>query len=260
MLSRGGPRQPLRRGHAGHAPAHLRPPRRRRDDMPRRRALRPAAGAARARRRDRPGAAGAGAGTRRDGDARRRRPDARLPAARAALRAGRRCRAARRWRRPRCRFRSRAGSGFVTLSRVLTRDDGDMVDAARDAVLALAARGGAAGQRGGGDLGGSRRAGRAADLRARPGARRCHALVHGRGSIRPLRGGRRARRRAPGHRRRASTPSRRVPLRSASGALAAKVRLRRPAVHRLRIESRRDARNRAGRSRDVILRAIRPRR
>ncbi|MDX6718810.1 MAG: hypothetical protein QOJ63_1064, partial [Solirubrobacteraceae bacterium] len=33
-----------------------------------------------------------------------------------------------------------------------------------------------------------------------------------------------------------------------------------PALYRLRIESRSDARNLAGRSRDVVLRAVRPRR
>ena len=52
----------------------------------------------------------------------------------------------------------------------------------------------------------------------------------------------------------------RVPLRAAAGRLRAKVRLRRPALHRLRIVSRDDARNLAGRSRDVLLRAVRPRR
>jgi hypothetical protein len=52
----------------------------------------------------------------------------------------------------------------------------------------------------------------------------------------------------------------RVPIRTAAGAFRARVRLRRAAVHRLRIESRPDARNAAGRSRDVILRAVHPRR
>jgi N-acetylmuramoyl-L-alanine amidase len=52
----------------------------------------------------------------------------------------------------------------------------------------------------------------------------------------------------------------RAPVRATGGTFRAKVRLRRPAIHRLRIESRSDARNRAGRSRDVILRAVRPRR
>ena len=52
----------------------------------------------------------------------------------------------------------------------------------------------------------------------------------------------------------------RVPLRASAGTIRARVRLRRPALHRMRIESRGDARNGAGRSRDVYLRAIRPRR
>ncbi len=80
-----------------------------------------------------------------------------------------------------------------------------------------------------------------------------------RGSIRPLRGGIVlviARQGTDGEFHTVA----RVPVRSASGAFVAKVRLRRPAVHRLRIESRSDSRNGAGRSRDVILRAIRPRR
>jgi len=52
----------------------------------------------------------------------------------------------------------------------------------------------------------------------------------------------------------------RVPLRAARGTFTATVRLRRAALHRLRVESRRDARNGAGRSRDVLLRAVRSRR
>ena len=52
----------------------------------------------------------------------------------------------------------------------------------------------------------------------------------------------------------------RVPVRVAGGTFGATVALRRPALHRLRIESRSDTRNRAGRSRDVVLRAIRARR
>ncbi len=52
----------------------------------------------------------------------------------------------------------------------------------------------------------------------------------------------------------------RVPVRAARGTFGATVALRRPALHRLRIESRSDTRNRAGRSRDVVLRAVRPRR
>jgi hypothetical protein len=52
----------------------------------------------------------------------------------------------------------------------------------------------------------------------------------------------------------------RVPLRAVRGTVRHKLRLRRPALHRLRIESRGDVRNRAGRSRDVYLRAVAPRR
>ncbi|MDX6679597.1 MAG: hypothetical protein QOE31_3649, partial [Solirubrobacteraceae bacterium] len=52
----------------------------------------------------------------------------------------------------------------------------------------------------------------------------------------------------------------RVPLRVADGSFRHTLRLRRAALHRLRIVSRADARNRAGRSRDAYLRAVRPRR
>ncbi|MDX6680226.1 MAG: hypothetical protein QOG94_265 [Solirubrobacteraceae bacterium] len=52
----------------------------------------------------------------------------------------------------------------------------------------------------------------------------------------------------------------RVALRAVAGTFRHTLRLRRPALHRLRIESRADARNSAGRSRDVVLRAVRPRR
>ncbi|MDX6720395.1 MAG: hypothetical protein QOJ63_2649 [Solirubrobacteraceae bacterium] len=52
----------------------------------------------------------------------------------------------------------------------------------------------------------------------------------------------------------------RVALKATSGAFRRAVVVRRPALYRLRIESRSDARNLAGRSRDVVLRAVRPRR
>ncbi|MEY2516487.1 MAG: hypothetical protein QOJ89_3845 [bacterium] len=52
----------------------------------------------------------------------------------------------------------------------------------------------------------------------------------------------------------------RVPLRATAGTIRARLRLRRPALHRLWIESRADARNGAGRSREVYLRAVRPHR
>ena len=52
----------------------------------------------------------------------------------------------------------------------------------------------------------------------------------------------------------------RVPVRARGGRFSVKVALRRPALHRLRMTSRADTRNRAGRSRDVYLRAVRPRR
>jgi hypothetical protein len=52
----------------------------------------------------------------------------------------------------------------------------------------------------------------------------------------------------------------RLALRPAYGRFAATLRLRRPALYRLRIESRGDVRNAAGRSRDAYLRAVRPRR
>jgi hypothetical protein len=52
----------------------------------------------------------------------------------------------------------------------------------------------------------------------------------------------------------------RLPVKLRGGRFALKVRLRRPALHRLRVVSVADARNGAGRSGDVVLRAVRPRR
>jgi hypothetical protein len=52
----------------------------------------------------------------------------------------------------------------------------------------------------------------------------------------------------------------RVPLKAAGGAFRRTVIVRRSALYRLRIESRGDARNLAGRSPDVVRRAVRPRR
>jgi hypothetical protein len=51
----------------------------------------------------------------------------------------------------------------------------------------------------------------------------------------------------------------RVPVRVRGGRFAVRVRLRRPALHRLRVTSAGSARNVAGRSRAVVLRAVRPR-
>ena len=145
----------------------------------------------------------------------------------------------------------------MTLSRVLTRDDGTwstQFDTQYSRSLRAAVR------LGGGALATSPVVGVQVAPRisviapARVVATRTFTI---RGSIRPLRGGIAlviARQGTDG----AFHTVARVPLRSASGAFVAKVALRRPAVHRLRIESRQDARNRAGRSRDVILRAIRP--
>jgi hypothetical protein len=79
-----------------------------------------------------------------------------------------------------------------------------------------------------------------------------------RGSIRPLRAGLVlviARKGSDG----AFHTVARVPLKAVRGRFGVTLRLRRPALHRLRIFSRGDARNRAGRSRDVVLRAVRPR-
>jgi hypothetical protein len=80
-----------------------------------------------------------------------------------------------------------------------------------------------------------------------------------RGSVRPLRSGVRlaiARKGTDG----AFHTVARVPLRVRAGAFRTTLRLRRPALHRLRVESPADVRNGAGRSRDVLLRAVRPRR
>jgi hypothetical protein len=52
----------------------------------------------------------------------------------------------------------------------------------------------------------------------------------------------------------------RVPVRVRGGRFDVRVRLRRPALHRLRVTSAADARNVGGRSGDVVLRARRPRR
>jgi hypothetical protein len=62
-----------------------------------------------------------------------------------------------------------------------------------------------------------------------------------------------------GHDRRMHVVAR-VPVRARAGRFALRVRLRRPALHRLRVISAGDARNLAGRSDDVVLRAVRPRR
>ena len=51
----------------------------------------------------------------------------------------------------------------------------------------------------------------------------------------------------------------RLPVKVRRGRFSARVALRRPAVHRLRIVFPGDARNRAARSADVYLRAVRPR-
>lgn len=51
----------------------------------------------------------------------------------------------------------------------------------------------------------------------------------------------------------------RLPVAVTNGSFAARVTLRRPALHRLRISSRSDARNAGGRSGDAYLRAVRPR-
>ncbi len=147
--------------------------------------------------------------------------------------------------------------GFVPLSRVLTREDGTwstQLDTQYSRSLRAAVR----------LPGGGVATSPAVDVQVAP---RISVIAPTRvvatrtftvsGNIRPLRGGVAlviARQGADG---RFHTVAR-LPLRSGSGAFVARVTLRRPAVHRLRIESREDARNRAGRSRDVILRAVRP--
>jgi hypothetical protein len=50
----------------------------------------------------------------------------------------------------------------------------------------------------------------------------------------------------------------RLPVKVRRGRFAARVALRRPAVHRLRVIFRGDAHNRSARSGDVYLRAVRP--
>jgi hypothetical protein len=150
-----------------------------------------------------------------------------------------------------------SGAGFVTLSRVLSRDDGTwsaqlatQYSRALRAVVRLPDGGLATSQTIA--LAVAPRIGVIAPKRVV--ATRTFTV---RGSIRPLRGGVAlviARQGSDGEFHTVA----RVPVRASSGLFAAKVRLRRPALHRLRIESRPDARNRAGRSRDVFLRAIHP--
>ncbi len=52
----------------------------------------------------------------------------------------------------------------------------------------------------------------------------------------------------------------RLPMRARAGTARVTVRLLRPALHRLRVQSRADERNDAGRSRDLLVRAVRARR
>ncbi|MBA3328290.1 MAG: hypothetical protein H0T43_08310, partial [Solirubrobacterales bacterium] len=51
----------------------------------------------------------------------------------------------------------------------------------------------------------------------------------------------------------------RIPVKVRGGRFTTTVRLRRPALHRLRVAFRSDRRNRAGRSADVYVRAVRSR-
>jgi hypothetical protein len=152
-----------------------------------------------------------------------------------------------------------AGAGFVTLSRVQSRDDGTwtaQLATQYSRVLRAVVR-----------LPGSALATSptiAVAVAPRIGLIAPKRVVATRtftvrGSIRPLRSGVAlviARQGGDG----AFHTVARVPVRARAGVFTAKVRLRRPALHRLRVVSRSDARNRAGRSRDVILRAVRPRR
>ncbi len=151
-----------------------------------------------------------------------------------------------------------APTGFVTLSRVVTRDDGTwstQFDTRYTRSLRAAVRLGD-GAVATSPIVGVQVAPRISVIApARVVAARTFTVT---GNIRPLRGGVALVIARQGTDREFHTVAR-VPLRSASGAFVAKVRLRRPALHRLRIESRGDARNRAGRSRDAFLRAIRPR-
>ncbi len=152
-----------------------------------------------------------------------------------------------------------SGGRFVTLSRVLTREDGTWsaeLPTQYTRTLRAAVRlpdGGLATSRSVG-IAVAPRIGIVAPKRVV--ATRTFTV---RGSIRPLRAGVTLVIARQGRDREFHTVAR-APIRASAGAFRAKVRLRRPAIHRLRIESRSDSRNRAGRSRDVILRAVRPRR
>jgi hypothetical protein len=150
-----------------------------------------------------------------------------------------------------------SSGGFVTLSRVLSRDDGTwsaqlstQYSRTLRAVVRLPDGGLAASPALGVAV--TPRIGVIAPKRVV--ATRTFTV---RGSIRPLRAGVTLVIARQGRDGEFHTVAR-VPVRATAGVFAAKVRLRRPAVHRLRVESRSDARNRAGRSRDVILRAVRP--
>jgi hypothetical protein len=151
-----------------------------------------------------------------------------------------------------------SNAGFVTLSRVLTRDDGtwstSLATQYSRSLRAVA-------RLPDGSLATSpivavQVVPRISVLApARVAATRAFTI---RGSIRPLRGAVAlviARQGTDG----AFHTVARVPLRTASGAFVAKIRLRRPALHRLRVESREDARNGAGRSHDAFVRAVRQR-
>jgi hypothetical protein len=152
-----------------------------------------------------------------------------------------------------------SAAGFVTLSRVLSRDDGTwsaQLETQYSRTLRVVVR------LPDGGLATSPTIAVAVAPRIGVIAPKRVVAMRGftvRGSIRPLRSGVTIVIARQGTDGKFHTVAR-VPVRARAGRFAAKVRLRRPAIHSLRIVSRSDARNRAGRSRDVILRAIRPRR
>jgi len=152
-----------------------------------------------------------------------------------------------------------SGTGFTTLSRVLTRDDGTwsaQVPTQYSRTLRAALR------LADGTLAASTPIAVAVAPRIGVVApRRVTALrtFTVTGSVRPLRGGVTLVVARQGTDRAFHTVAR-APVRVTQGSFVVRVRLRRPALHRLRIESRQDTRNGPGRSRDVILRAISPRR
>jgi hypothetical protein len=151
------------------------------------------------------------------------------------------------------------GSGFVTRARTTTRADGTWsldLPTQYSRTLRAVAR-----LPGGGRATSPRLGVRVAPLIRLRAARHVTARrpFEVRGSIRPLRTRLALQVAREGSDGRMHVVAR-VPVRARGGRFDVRLRLRRPALHRLRVTSPTDARNVGGRSGDVVLRALRPRR